>query len=69
MTVPSGRPNVEAAPDHDIIWGATSIANEINVSRRKAFYLLERGLIPAKKIGDSWVSTRSALRAALKAAS
>jgi hypothetical protein len=45
-----------------LIWGADSIAREIGVSRRRAFYLLESGLIPAKKIGGRWCATREELR-------
>lgn len=52
----------------DVLWGATAIAKELNVSRRRAFYLLEKRLLPARKIGDSWVSTRSELLAAVRGA-
>lgn len=46
----------------DLLWGATEIAHEISVSRRQCFYLLERELIPARKIGRAWVASRDALR-------
>lgn len=45
----------------DMLWGATAIAKAIGVNRRKAYYLLENGLLPAKKVGDSWCASRSAL--------
>lgn len=45
----------------DLIWGATAIAKAIKAPRRKTFYLLEKGMIPAKKIGAQWVTTRSEL--------
>src|SRR5438874_941525 len=31
------------------LWGAKAIGDELGLSERKAFYLLERGLIPARK--------------------
>jgi hypothetical protein len=44
------------------IWGAGNIAKEIRQSERTTFYMLERKLLPAKKIGNRWVSNRRALR-------
>jgi hypothetical protein len=56
----------------DILWGAEEIGREANlldengdVDRRRVFYKLERGLLPAKKNGREWVSTRTAIRSAL----
>jgi hypothetical protein len=46
----------------DLVWGAKSIADEIGVGHRKAFYLLERGAIPARKVRSRWVAERSKLR-------
>ena len=46
----------------ELIWGAAAIGREINASRRRAFYLLQNGLIPAKKVGESWVASRKSLR-------
>jgi hypothetical protein len=46
----------------DLLFGAQAIADELGVSVRKTFYLLERSLIPARKIGATWTSTRSRLR-------
>lgn len=46
----------------DLLWGAAAIARELNLKTRKAFYLLEAGQLPAKKIGKQWVSSRHALR-------
>jgi hypothetical protein len=40
------------------LWGAAAIADAANIDRRKAFYLLERGLLPATKVGKQWTSTR-----------
>jgi hypothetical protein len=44
------------------VWGATAIAEFIRVSKRRAFYLLERGQLPARKVGATWQSTRGELR-------
>jgi hypothetical protein len=46
----------------DIIRGASAIAAEIGVTRRKAFYLLENERLPAAKEQGVWISSRSALR-------
>jgi hypothetical protein len=47
----------------DVLWGAKRIAAEIGVTVAKALFLLEHGLIPGRKIGRMWCSSRSALRA------
>jgi hypothetical protein len=51
------------------IWGAEAIGREAgcidndgNVDLRRAFYLLERGLLPATKVGRQWTSTPRRLR-------
>ena len=50
------------ADDHDpIIWGGVAIARVLNTTPRRAFYLLEKGLIPATKVGGTWAGRRSAL--------
>lgn len=46
----------------DLVWGAEAIANEIQVTPRRAFYLLEHGELPAKKVGGRWVAARRSLR-------
>jgi hypothetical protein len=40
------------------VWGAAAIAELLNCSERRAYWLLERGHIPAEKIGHHWVTTR-----------
>jgi hypothetical protein len=49
----------------DLLWGAEKIASALNITRRKAFYLLEHRRLPAKKIGATWVASRSKLMKAL----
>jgi hypothetical protein len=45
------------------IWGAREIGAVLNRSERKTYYMLEAGLLPAKKIGKTWVSSRRQLLA------
>jgi hypothetical protein len=47
-------------PD-DILWGAEEIGREVDLDTRAAFYALERGYLPASKIGRKWVTTRGRL--------
>jgi hypothetical protein len=53
MTKPKHHQQHAAAPDttiaDDLVWGAGPIGDEIGVNSRRAFYLLERGQIPARK--------------------
>jgi hypothetical protein len=44
------------------LWGAVAIGLAINRSPRQTVYMLERGLIPASKVGKSWVTTPRRLR-------
>ena len=43
------------------VWGAEQIGEILGISLRKAFYLLEKGLVPARKVGGSWQSTEGEL--------
>ena len=45
------------------LWGAKEIAPVIHRSPRQVYQLLEGGLIPAKKVGKTWVTTRRQLLA------
>jgi Helix-turn-helix domain len=47
------------------VWGASEIARETGLDRGAAYHLLNKGLLPATKIGRKWVSTRDQLRRAL----
>ena len=47
----------------DLAWGASEIAEAIGTSQRRAFDLLEKGRIPARKVGGRWVADRAELRA------
>jgi hypothetical protein len=41
--------------------GADTIARVLGLSKRQAFHCLERGYVPAVKLGRKWVSTRRRL--------
>jgi len=46
----------------DLVWGAAAIGQVIGKSQRKTFYLLEAGrLTSAKKVGNQYVASRTAL--------
>ncbi len=47
------------------VWGAVAIAAEIDRTPRQTFHLLERGHLPARKVGDKWVARREELHAFL----
>jgi hypothetical protein len=44
-----------------VLWGARAIGAHVGLSPRKAFYLLEKGLLPGEKIGKIWTSTEDRL--------
>jgi hypothetical protein len=48
--------------DLDLLWGAEAIGKALDVNPRKAFHLLEKKAIPAKKVGGRWVASRRGLR-------
>jgi hypothetical protein len=49
----------------DLMIGTKPIANELGLSIRQAFYLLESGRLPAFKLGSRWAVRKSTLRAFL----
>ena len=51
----------------DYLHGARSIAEYLGVSPRRAFYLLENKMIPATKLGATWVARPSRIVAAIEA--
>ena len=52
-----------SAPDSngDLLTGAEAIAEFLNCNTRRAFHLLEKGLVPGFKLGKRWCARRSAL--------
>jgi hypothetical protein len=51
----------------DFLHGAKAIAGYIGTSPRRAFYLLENRMIPATKLGSTWVARPSRIDAAIAA--
>jgi hypothetical protein len=49
----------------DLVWGAIAIARVIGRSERSTFHMLERNLLPAKRVGGRWCASRRKLLAAL----
>lgn len=45
----------------ELVWGGTEIAKLIGRSARATFHMLEKGELPAKKVGGRWVAERSKL--------
>lgn len=45
----------------DLIWGGEEIAKVIGRTPRITFSLLEKGVLPAKKVGGRWVAERGKL--------
>ena len=46
----------------EILKGCKEIANFINESERTTFYMLEKGQLPATKIGRKWRTTKTRIR-------
>jgi hypothetical protein len=47
----------------DVLWGAKQIGRYIGKNPRAAVHLLEKGRLPARKVGKIWTSTRKELEA------
>jgi hypothetical protein len=57
----------EIQAKNDVIWGAREIGREVGLDRGAAYHLLNRGLLPARRVGRKWVASRDQLRRALEA--
>jgi hypothetical protein len=55
-----GRNNVKEDLDTPL-WGAREIAAVLNLTERQVWHKLEKGQLPAEKVGKLWVSTRRRL--------
>jgi hypothetical protein len=49
----------------DLIWGCVPIASFIERTPRQTLYMLEKGFIPARKVGGKWCASKRTLRQAL----
>jgi hypothetical protein len=47
----------------DLLTGVDEIAAYLKKPRRQTYYLLEKGHVPAFKLGNIWHSLKSAIRA------
>lgn len=47
--------------ESDFLHGAAAIARFLGMSNRRAYYALERGDLPAFKIGSIWTARKSTL--------
>jgi hypothetical protein len=45
----------------DLVWGAAAIGRAIGRSERAVFHLLEKQLLPARRIGGRWCASRQRL--------
>lgn len=45
----------------ELVWGAAAIAALIGRTTKATLHMLERGQIPARKVGARWCATRKAL--------
>jgi hypothetical protein len=57
----TGQKSAAQALAGDLLWGAVEIGQAIGRSRRQTFHMLERGLLPARKVGGSWAASRRRL--------
>lgn len=55
-------PAPPAGLSDDLLWGAQEIAREIGRGEKVTYNMLERGELPAKKIGNRWVASKMKLR-------
>lgn len=51
----------EHSANINLVWGATEIARLIGRSPRSTFHMLDKGELPARKVGGRWVAERSKL--------
>ena len=58
---------IEIDPLDVPLWGCRAIAAVINRPPRATFHLLKAGRLPARKVGDTWVSTPRQLLAVFDA--
>lgn len=52
---------MEISKDFHLVWGGEEIAKVIGRTPRVTFLLLEKGELPAKKVGGRWVAERGEL--------
>jgi hypothetical protein len=55
-------PDVEVYFASDKLSGVAAISEFIDEPKRRTYYLLERGIIPAGKLGNIWIASKATLR-------
>src|SRR5215831_17306938 len=65
LTEREAMSSTESDTSDDLVWGCVAIAKVIGRSERSTFHMLERRLLPAKRIGRRWCASRRRLLAAL----
>jgi hypothetical protein len=60
--MPSPDPFTNETLAEDLLDGAEDFANFLGWPVRRVFYLLEKGLIPARKTGNRWTGLKSRVR-------
>jgi hypothetical protein len=58
-----GASSVATSDPDRPIWGVEAIAAASNLTLRQAYHALERGYLPASKVGRKWFTTPRRLRA------
>lgn len=53
--------NAEQGEGMELVWGCAEIAKIIGRSARATFHMLDKGELPAKKVGGRWVVSRQKL--------
>jgi len=53
--------NLERRMNIELVWGCADIAKVIGRSARATFHMLDKGELPAKKVGGRWVAERGKL--------
>jgi len=58
----------EADPAGDLLWGVNEISRFIRRSRRQTYYLIDRGVIPVRRLSHKVIAgSRAEIRAVFKA--
>ena len=63
LSAPTAEGGAASDDGLDLLWGAGQIGDFIRRPTRATYHMLERGQLPAKKVGKIWTARRSALAA------
>ena len=65
MSMPQNAQVGDEMNSLDVVWGAEGVAPIIKRSERQARHLLKRGIIPNRRVGRTFVTTRGEIIEAL----